>query len=1076
MTAAHDDCAQAGASPPALPATAPVGAIVEQAAGLAPDKPAIVLGGESLGYAALDTAANRLAHRLLESGVKGDRVAHLMPDSTLVFVALLAALKAGRINHVLNHRDPLPRLEELVADSEPEAIVTAAPHVELATRLAGDRARVIRVDLPLGDAPETSPSVPIAPTDGAYLVYTSGSTGKPKAVLQPHAHIVRAALGLVELMALSPLDRVVLVASLWGGQATNTTWSTLFAGATLLQFPTVDYGVTGLEAWLNAQRITIFISAASLFRRFLKTVGPGTTFPGIRMVKVSSDAATWDDFRAFRRHFPKGRLMSTMGASEVGNIACAILDRDTPPGTGQLPIGRAFPGLDIRILGPDGSELPQGETGVIAIGSDVLFDSYWRDPELTARHYLPRPDGTRMFRSEDLGRIDAEGNIFHAGRRDATHKIRGQRVDIAEVERMLGVLPGVDDAAAVVIPGVGGEMQLAGYVVPRGGVPPSPSRLRAVARGFMPRHMVPSLLAAVPALPRTANGKIDRARLRDMLPPRRATDAAPPATETERLLAGFWEEAFDLDGIGRDDDFFDLGGDSLIAAVISTRIDAALRLRVPFQAYVERPLLRDLAGAIERGDWHATATDPIGPEPRDGAIPLSLLQEPYWWVSRTPAHSQHYTRVGATRFRGRMDIDAFRAALDAVVARHEILRTRYVPVADQPTQVVEPAAPVDMPLIDLSVHADPEAELRRIAGQEAGRVLDLTERPPLSFALYRMADDQHVLVRTSHHILTDAPSWNIFMRDLAEFYAAHREGREAILPDMPAQYADFSIWQRRVWRRDGPRFAEAVAWLGRKILDGPPPPDMRFLKAYLRKTPLAPAGGRFTHAWGTDAATSAALEAFARDEAATFYIVRLACLAPVVSRMVGNPAVMIGAVFTNRSNAAVEPLFGPLANYLPIVIRCNPDASFREHVRQVRAAVTEAHDYADMPLADVTKALAAQGIAVPATAVWIHVPTPAPPMSFSGLEALPERVAAMPVGSGIILVRFNPLADEDDTRVSMNPRIYRPELLDDLAALLRGFARRVASAPDARLRDLMAAAGADEASATAPGRVRPASG
>jgi acyl-coenzyme A synthetase/AMP-(fatty) acid ligase/acyl carrier protein len=1034
---------------------ASVGAHVGAIAKRFPGKAAIVQAGETLTYGALDAAANRLAHRLIAAGAKGDRVAHLLPDSASVFVALLAALKAGRVNHVLNHRDPPPRLEELVADSEPEAIVTAAPHVDLAVRLAAGRARVIRVDQPETDLPDTDPGVAIRPEDGAYLVYTSGSTGRPKAVLQPHAHIVRAALGVNELMALGPEDRIVLVASLWGGQATNTTWSTLFAGATLLPFPTVDYGVTGLEAWLNAERISIFISAASLFRRFLKTVGPATRFPGIRVVKVSSDAATWDDFRAFREHFPNGRLMSTMGASEVGNIACAMLDRDTPIGVGQLPVGKAFPGLDIRILAPDLTEVAPGETGLIAVGSAVLFDSYWRDPELTERHYYTRADGIRMFRSEDLGRVDESGNIFHAGRRDATHKIRGQRVDIAEVERMLGTLPGIEDAAAVVVPGAAGDMQLVGYLVPRGGSLPGARRLRAVARGFMPRHMVPSIFAAVPALPRTANGKVDRGRLRAMVPARRTTDAVPPATETERLLAAFWEEAFDIDGVGRDDEFFDLGGDSLIAAVISTRVDAALGLQMPFQAYVERPVLKDLAEAIDRGSLEFSAREAPGPEPRDGPVPLSLLQEPYWRVSRTPTHSQHYTRVGAVRFRGRLDLDAFRAALDAVVARHEILRTRYVLSGEAPMQVIEQAGPVDLPLIDLGGNPTGEEEVRRIAAHEARRVLDLTEKPPLSFALVRLDADTHVLLRTSHHILTDAPSWNIFLRDLAAFYEARLAGRVPELPALPVQYADFSIWQRRLWQPGGSRFEEAVAWFGRKLATEPPPRDQRFVRQYLRKTRLVPGEGRFALAWNTEAATSEALDALARAESSTFYIVRLACLAPVVSRLVGHETVMIGGVFTNRNGAAVEPMFGPLANYLPLVIRCDPSRTFREHLRHVRREVIEAHDYADMPLAEVTRALSEQGLSVPATAIWIHVPTPTPPVTFGGLEALSERLVSMPLGSGIILVRFNPLADDDATRISTNPEIYRPELLDDVAAMLKAFTARAAAAPDALLRDLM---------------------
>ncbi len=1038
-----------------------------------PDAPAVILGAETMTYAALDAAANRFARRLLEAGTKGDRVAHLMPDGPSVFVALLGALKAGRINHVLNHRDPLPRLLELVGDSEPEAIVTAEPHVELAMRLAGSRTRVIRADESLAGLPATSPEVPIAPADGAYLVYTSGSTGKPKAVLQAHAHIVRAALALREVMAVAPEDRIVLVASLWGGQATNTMWSTFFSGATLLPFPTVDYGVTGLEAWLADNRITIFISASSLLRRFMKTLAPDSAFPLVRMVKVSSDVATWDDFRAFLTHFPNGRLLSTMGASEVGNIACALLDRDSPQGTGPLPVGRAFPGLEIRILGPDGNQVPPGETGQLAIGSPSLFDSYWRDPTLTAKYYVALPEGIRMFRSDDLGRVDGNGNIFHAGRRDATYKIRGQRVDIAEVERFLIGLPGIEEAAAVALPRADGEAQLVGYVVARGGVMPSPRRVRGIARGFMPRHMVPSVFVPMAALPRTANGKVDRGRLRAIAPARAATASAGPETATERLLAGFWEEAFDLEGIGRDDDFFDLGGDSLIAAMVTTRIDAALGLQLPFQALVENPILKDLAAAIDTGTWRPATDERLVAVPRNGPIALSLFQEPYWRTSRTPQHSRRYTRAATSRLDGPLDVGAFRAALEAVLVRHEILRTRFAVVDGDPVQVIEPPGPLHLEVTDLRGHADPEAVLTERIIEEGGRVFDLLGGPALEFRLFRLAETSHVLVRTSHHILTDAPSWNIFLRDLGGFYAARVEGTEPALPEMPVQFGDFAVWHRKIWRRGGRRFEEATAWLMQKLLAEPRPLNLRTVPGYLRKRPLGDGEPRSRRDWGLEPATSERLDALAHAEAATPYMVRLACLVPVVADIIQHDAVTIGGVFTNRNNAALEPVFGPLANFVPLVIRCDRRATFREHLRTVRAEVLDAHRFADVPLAELASALAECGVDLPPLFLWVHVPTATPPMAIAGVSMRPERTARPPGGSGVVIVRFNLLAEETGSSVTIDPRIYTPELLDDLATRLGAFAAAAAADPDARLADIMAAATADgaaRAGATAPRR------
>jgi len=1015
----------------------------------APDRPAIVAGDAVLTYGALDAEADRLAHRLAEAGGKGDRVAHLLADGPAVFVALLATLKTGRINHVLNHRDPEPRLRALLADSAPEAIVTAGPLAGLAARLAGAGTRVIRVDEDASGAAPAPPDVALAPADGAYLVYTSGSTGAPKAVLHAQGDLARAALALGEMMSLGPDDRVALLSALWGAQAVGTTWATLASGGTLLPFPVVDYGTAGLGAWLHESRITAYLSAASLFRRFMATLAPEAAFPLVRVVKASSDPATWDDFRLLRRHFPNAAMLSAMGSSEVGTMLGVLLGPETEAGRGPLPVGRACPGLAFRIVDADGRDVPAGAVGTLRVRSPRLFATYWRDPGLSARRYAMLPDGTREFRSEDLVRLGSDGNVVHAGRGDAVYKIRGQRVDIAEVETLLAALPGVEDGAAVVTDGPEGEPRLVGFVVPRAGAPPGGRKIRDLARAAMPRHMVPSAFGALPRLPRTANGKVDRARLREMAPPMPKGGTGAAETETERQLAASWAEAFALEGVGRNDDFFDLGGDSLIAATIATRLDAALGVMLPFEAFAGTPVLKDMAAAIDAGAWPAR-DEPLRPMPRDGDIPVSLLQEPFWRVSRAPSHAWRYTRASEIRLDGPLDRDALRFALDAVVARHELLRTRYRPEGEAVFQVVEPAAPVPLPFIDLADLPAPEEEARRRLRAEATRSLDLVGAPPIGFQLLRLGPDAHILLRTSHHILDDAPSWNIFLRDLGELYAARIEERPPALPALPVQYADYAIWQRRVWRRDGPRFREAVRWLGDRLAAEPAPPVLRTLPGYLRRRPLDEDSPRHRLFWGFDEATADGLARLARAETATFYAVRLAILAPVIAAITGHEAVTIGGVFTNRTGAGVESMFGPLANLVPLVVRCDRGASFREHLRRVRDGVTEAHRFAGLPLAEVAKALRENGIEAPAPFLWIHVPTQTPPVVAGGLR-MSQRGARYVGASGVVMVRFDPLDELHGASVAIDPRLYAPELLDDLAARLRDFGSAAARDPDAPL-------------------------
>jgi hypothetical protein len=391
-----------------------------------------------------------------------------------------------------------------------------------------------------------------------------------------------------------------------------------------------------------------------------------------------------------------------------------------------------------------------------------------------------------------------------------------------------------------------------------------------------------------------------------------------------------------------------------------------------------------------------------------------------------------------------------------VIARHEILRTRYRADADAVIQIVEPAAPVPLPFVDLEGLAEPEAELGRRLEEAGRRSLDLTV-PPLDFVLLRLGPERHVLLRTGHHILDDAPSWNLFLRDLGAFYAAERGGGPVDLPALPIQYADFSIWQRRVWQPGSPRHDEALAWLAAKFGAPPRPPALRTLPGYLRRGPLAEGKPRSARTWGIDGATAAALGRLSDEESATFYVLRLACLAPVVSALTGHAAVVIGGVFTNRNNAAVEHMIGPLANLVPLVVRCDPRASFREHVRAVKAEVTEAHRHADLPLVELLKALAANGIEMPPPFLWIHVPTPSPPVTAAGL-VIGQRNVPYLGASGVVMVRFNPHAEEAGSTVSIDPRIYAPELLDDLAHALRTFARIASASPEATLADIAARA------------------
>ena len=552
-------------------------------------------------------------------------------------------------------------------------------------------------------------------------------------------------------------------------------------------------------------------------------------------------------------HFPSAKLMHAMGMSEVSHVACMIFARDAVVGEGRLPVGRPADGVDLRVTDGKGRECPAGTVGTLSLRLPYLAAGYWRDPELTAKCFFQDPDGTRGFRGGDLASIDAEGLIVLAGRKDATHKIRGQRVDIAEVERDLASMAGISELAVVAAPRPNGEAYLVAYVVPVAGLMPSASRLRAAARAFMPRHLVPSLFVFVDALPRTANGKIDRAALRDRAPAlTRDATGGSPETDTETLMTRIWSEAFDLDGIGRLDDFFELGGDSLIGTVIAARLHEAKRVDLDFGAFVDHPVLKDLAAFVDdeaaRLGWRMTfqGRGRTGTRP----APLSVIQSRHW--ERTP--SSRHTHAACWRIDGPLDIDILRLSLNDVVARHEILRTRFdIPpqrfklirralrlrTNGLPHQYVQPPTDVPLPLIDLSGMSDAEMRLKALMCSARATQFDLTTGPPLSFTLVRLGSDRHAMVESSHHIITDGPSWNVSLRDLAHFYEARLHGREPSLPPLDIQYADYALWERERLKPGGPKFEAALEWWTREFADMPPAPASGWLAAYKWQEPPA---------------------------------------------------------------------------------------------------------------------------------------------------------------------------------------------------------------------------------------------
>ena len=1158
-------------------------AAFEQAVLLHHARPALGAGRWQPTYGELNAAANRLAHALLRrSGTSGGQVAILMQHDTPAIAAVLAVLKAGKIAAVLNPTHPPARLRQLMEDIEPALIITDIVHLDLASEIAGPACAVIRFEDESGQGPAHNPSLVIGGDETACLVYTSGSTGRPKGVMKTHRQLMHSAYVQTDAMGYTAHDRIPLFGSLGSGQGINLMWGALLNGAQLCPFPMIDVGITGLRAWMIDQQITVYLSSASIFRHFAKTLDDGVTFPLVHVVRLSSESVTSDDFKLFQKHFShRCVLVHALSSSETSIVAVWRSSAGVNAPEGRLPVGTPSSGTDILILDEIGRPVGRGEIGEIVVKSRYLAAGYWRQPVLTEERFSGTLGGVRQFRTGDMGRINAKGRlefvgrhdarikirgnrielsevegalqrlpgvkqavvdtmrreknepvlvgyivtddghswsrarlrtelqslvphymvpskflllesfpltssgkidreklrqiypsferedddrvadlIVFAGRKDATYKIRGQGVDLTEVDRGLSAIPGVRDVAAVAAPRLNGEPCLVAYVVSSPGL--TSRRLRTAARALMGGHLVPSFFVFIEALPRSANGKVDRTQLRERaLPLLRNATSSLPATETEALMVRIWADALDLDGVGRMDDFFELGGDSLVATVIAAQLHDMMRVDLDFGTFVEFPILKDFAAFVDETRPNSNALS-LSCLKLNEPAPLSVVQEYYWRRSLDPTRSIGLTRAAAGRIEGPLDINVLRQSLNDVAARHDILRTRFEAGQrpdDIPIQSVQPPGDVPLPVVDLSDMNDVETHVKAMLDQERKRHFDLFAAPPVSFKLLRLRSDCHVLLRSAHHIVTDGSSWNIFLQDLAHIYDARLRGKDPSLPPLAIQYGEYSAWERERWRRGGEPLHQAATWWRHELEEMPRPPESGWLAAYMRREPageLSP--DDWSIPWGLESDTSQRLDRLGRVLNATYFAVRLAGVVPVCAMATGQDKVLLAAVRTTRTRAELQPIFGPFINYALLTMTCDWNWTFRDLVTHTGQKLVGVQRNTEVPYSLLIEELGALGIENPRPLLLVHRKTPMVPVRFGDLRLTWSDRNWHPMRPGI-MVRFDEIQERDGCLSVFDARVYSTELMREFVNCLADFLRAAARDPDASVRRLIEADG-----------------
>ncbi len=544
----------------------------------APDWPAVKMGEEQLSYRALNAAANQLAHALLAHlGAGSEPVAFVLEQGIQAIVALLGILKAGKFYVALEPTYPLIHLQAIVTNTEARLILANQSQWTLATSLRQAGQTLLQIEQIDPGLPTSNPAIEIPAEAIAYLVYTSGTTGTPKGVIETHRNVLHYTRLFSNLYHLCRHDRLAANGSNSFSGTPAKIFPALLNGATLMLLDVAVHGVNHLRQWLQEEAITHFIVVPSLFRQLVATLDEHTTFPQLRIVGTGGDRLLPTDVARYQRHFGPHCLFRTgLALSEIKLVTHYFMDQATVLPTTGVPVGYCVEGAEVLLVDETGAPVAPGAIGEIVVRSPYLSPGYWRQPELTAARFRPDPDnaGQRLYDTGDLGLLHPDGCLFHLGRKDQQVKIRGVRIETAEIERALWATGSFKDVLVTARPDAQGEASLVAYLVPTRTPVPTVTALRQQLATALPPALIPVAFVMLAALPLNANGKVAQHALPapDQQRPYLATAYVAPRTPTETTLALIWQEVLGIAPVGVLDHFLDLGGNSLRAMQVHSRL------------------------------------------------------------------------------------------------------------------------------------------------------------------------------------------------------------------------------------------------------------------------------------------------------------------------------------------------------------------------------------------------------------------------------------------------------------------------------------------------------------------------
>ncbi|MVU79075.1 amino acid adenylation domain-containing protein [Nocardia sp. ET3-3] len=911
----------------------------------APEATALVgPDGRVMTYGELGLRVNRLARHLISLGVGPEtRVALALRRSVDLIVAMYAVSVAGGAYVPVDPDQPADRTGYILETAAPLCVLTnseagfdtaVAPVLNLAD---------LRLESLAGHGVTNAERVePLRPANTAYVIFTSGSTGRPKGVAVPHRAVVNQLRWKTSEFALGAEDAVLLKTASTFDLSVWEFWSAAASGGRLVIASADGHRDPAyLNELMARERVTTLHVVPSMLDALMTESG-GALTSSLRRVLAIGEALPAAVAQRFRAENPSARLINLYGPTEaaVSITSHPVTDRDQL----SVPIGTPEWNSRVYVLDARLRPVPVGVSGELYLAGDQLARGYFGRPDLTADRFVANPfgHGERMYRTGDLVAWNADGELEYRGRTDFQVKIRGFRIELGEIEAALLALPTIAQTAVLAKSDPHTGDRLVAYLVPSGSgidVPQVKSALSAA----LPSYMVPAAFVVLDALPLNVNGKLDRKALPE--PEFEAVAFRAPSTPIEEIVAGVFADVLGAERVGADDDFFALGGNSLVATQVAARLGAALDTRVPVRVLFEAPTVAALATRVEQHVGHGRKALTAGPRPE--IVPLSMAQQRMWFLNQFDVESAAYNIPAAVRLTGELNVAALQQAVADTIARHESLRTIYPQIDGAARQVFRPAADVVPDLTPVLVTAG--SLPHRVAGVLA-QGFDVAREVPLRAKLFRIeaVENEYVLVFVAHHIAADGWSMGPLTRDIMLAYAARAQGEAPSWAPLPVQYADYTLWQREILgSEDDPESlisAQADFW--RTTLAGLP--DELNLPSDRPRPPVASMRGG-TVTFEIEAELQQALQSLARERNATLFMVMHTALAVFLSRLSGSDDLAIGTPIAGRGEAELDDVIGMFVNTLVLRTRVSDRQTFEDLLAEVKESDLAAFAHADVP-------------------------------------------------------------------------------------------------------------------------------